>query len=503
MSTEKNDYQYHLEDLLGEETEVPADLEELPEEPIELPLHLEDLPEYQFLLHKKSHEFIRETLPKVQKQNNCGPNKAIHILARSMGYKLTFLHEDTAIEQLHNVLDGLNLNFSSKSSLVSYLAIEQGMSFSFRHSDQKDGLVIDIPGLTGELKRARFAKKVQLKLEAGSHAYYFNPALSKRTPLNNKKIAQFIEQKVRAVLVTNWYGFDKVSLVYHRPSGIVDHFLQSILPQAEISCHYGEATLYTNDKAKREGKFTLNVKNAQIPPIWIHALEKDDQHVFLVTFFTNCTQFMEKITIIHTFIKKIILENAQLNRQLHRFVQVEVEQDQKSTKRHMIPFTIMIEPFYFSDYYYSKFRNVNNLFFSFPKEVNSQGVISDRVIVTNKDADKLTSLEYLLEHNKNYMQNWSIRLLRTSIEETLMISTERLRQFLGPIMDSTIDQLINQLDSVYEQHMREVEYYADLERKRQAQMIKRFSYVASILLALFTLLQGLQAVQWFLRNFPL
>ena len=82
-----------------------------------------------------------------------------------------------------------------------------------------------------------------------------------------------------------------------------------------------------------------------------------------------------------------------------------------------------------------------------------------------------------------------------------MISTEQLRQFLGTVMDPQIDQLIDELERVYSQHLKEVEYYADLDRKRPAQMLKRFSLVALILLAIFTLLQGLQAVSWFLQLF--
>ena len=108
----------------------------------------------------------------------------------------------------------------------------------------------------------------------------------------------------------------------------------------------------------------------------------------------------------------------------------------------------------------------------------------------------MTGLENLLVHNRKYIHNWSIRLLRYCIESTRMISTERLRQFLGQIRDPEIDQFINQLEKVYQQHQSENEYYADLERKRQARMLRRFSYIASILLAIFTLLQGLQALQW-------
>jgi len=141
------------------------------------------------------------------------------------------------------------------------------------------------------------------------------------------------------------------------------------------------------------------------------------------------------------------------------------------------------------------------LFFSFPKDISREGAISDRVILVKNSNSQLTSIENLLKHNKQYMQNWSIRLLRSCIENTRMISTEQLRQFLGTVMDPQIDQLIDELERVYMQHLKEVEYYADLERKRQAKMLKRFSLVASILLAIFTLLQGLQAVSWFLQLF--
>jgi len=162
---------------------------------------------------------------------------------------------------------------------------------------------------------------------------------------------------------------------------------------------------------------------------------------------------------------------------------------------------IDIKPYHFSDYYFLKFRNVHNLFFSFPKDISREGAISDRVILVKKSDSQLTSIENLLEHIKQYMQNWSIRLLRSCIENTRMISTERLQQFLGTVMDPQIDQLIDELERVYSQHLKEVEYYADLDRKCQSQMLKRFSLVASILLAIFTLLQGLQAVSWFLQLF--
>jgi len=141
------------------------------------------------------------------------------------------------------------------------------------------------------------------------------------------------------------------------------------------------------------------------------------------------------------------------------------------------------------------------LFFSFPIEISREGAISDRVILVKNSDSQLTRIENLLEHNKQYMQNWSIRLLRSCIENTRMISTERLRQFLGTVMDPKIDQLIDELERVYSQHLKEVEYYADLDRKRQAQMLKRFSLISSILLAIFTLLQGLQAVSWFFQLF--
>jgi len=103
-------------------------------------------------------------------------------------------------------------------------------------------------------------------------------------------------------------------MIYHRPSREVGHFLQSILPHVEINCHYGEAILSTTDKAKKEGKFILKIKSLRAPPIWIQALDHNDQFEWLVTFSTTSHKFMEKVTIINEFISKIIRENAQLTR---------------------------------------------------------------------------------------------------------------------------------------------------------------------------------------------
>ena len=192
---------------------------------------------------------------------------------------------------------------------------------------------------------------------------------------------------------------------------------------------------------------------------------------------------------------EIISVNAHLNRQMHRYVQVEQFGD--APQKYLFPFTLAIEPFSYKEYYFSKYRNVNNLFYSFPTEISSNAVISDRVILVRSESEsQLTRLDHLLDHNRKYLHNWSIRLLRHCIESARMISTERLRQFLGQIRDPEIDQFINQLEKVYQQHQSETEYYADLERKKQARMFRRFSYIASILLAIFTLLQGLPALQW-------
>ncbi|MFX0162959.1 MAG: hypothetical protein ACFE68_06500 [Candidatus Hodarchaeota archaeon] len=79
-----------------------------------------------------------------------------------------------------------------------------------------------------------------------------------------------------------------------------------------------------------------------------------------------------------------------------------------------------------------------------------------------------------------------------------MISTQRLRQFLGKVMDPSIDQLINQLESVYEQHQNEVEYYAEKQREQQTRMIRQLTYIVSILLAIFALLEGIQTLLLYL-----
>ncbi|MFB0544427.1 MAG: hypothetical protein ACETVN_01820, partial [Asgard group archaeon] len=123
----------------------------------------------------------------------------MYILARSMGYKHTFLYDDEAIEQLHSIIKDLELNFSSKSALASYLAIERGVHFSFRHHDQTGELIIDVPSLTGELKRARFENRVKMKMQGGCHTYYFNSNTTKTVNNKRKKVDQFINNKIREV----------------------------------------------------------------------------------------------------------------------------------------------------------------------------------------------------------------------------------------------------------------------------------------------------------------
>ncbi len=408
MSEENNEFPFELEELFeGEkDEELLSELEKKPKEDEEppcelekLPPNLEKIPIFLFLLEKKSREFIFETLPKVQEQNNCGPRKALYILARSMGYKHTFLYDDEAIEQLRSIIKDLELNFSSKSAIASYLAIERGVHFSFRHHDQTGELIIDIPGLTGELKRARFENRVKMKMQGGCHAYYFNSNTTKTMNIKRKKVDQFINNKIREAMKKSWDGFDKVTMIYHTPLGEVDHFLQSILPQTLISCCYGEAVLYTSNKEMKEGHFKLKIKGLNAPPIQIQYVSQNNQNAYLVTFCTSCENFMEKITVIHAFVSKIIEENAYLNRQMHKLVQVERYSGEKAPAKHILPFTLCVEPFSFSDYYYSKFNNVNNLFFSFPKEVSKDGALSRRVILIKKGDGQLTSLENLLEHN--------------------------------------------------------------------------------------------------------
>ncbi|MEX2721861.1 MAG: hypothetical protein Q6362_010700, partial [Candidatus Wukongarchaeota archaeon] len=73
-----------------------------------------------------------------------------------------------------------------------------------------------------------------------------------------------------------------------------------------------------------------------------------------------------------------------------------------------------------------------------------------------------------------------------------------LRQFLGEAMNPSIDQLINQLERVYEQHQKEVEYYAEKQREKQTRMIRNLTYIVSILLAIFALLEGIQTLLLYL-----
>ncbi|MFX0093995.1 MAG: hypothetical protein ACFFBD_19815 [Candidatus Hodarchaeota archaeon] len=480
---------------MSEESNDYPDIEETIEESAEFPEDLDKMPEFEYLLRTKTREFIFETIPKIQKGKNCGPRKALYILARSMGYKHTFLQDDAATKALHNTIKGLNLNFSSKGTLSNYLAIEKGQGYSFRHNDQTDWLIIDVPGLTGELKQARFDNALTMKMRGGHHAYFFNPDSNKMVSVKSKAVTTFIRGKVKEAMKGNWHGFDVVKLIYHTPIDNVDHFMQSILPQAEISTYYGEAVIATSNEEKKEGRLTLRIKNLKAPRINIQYVSQNKQNAYIVSFNTNCVDFMEKIIIIHSFASKLIKENAHLNRQMHKFVQVEKELDFDKT---ILPFTICVIPFSFSDYYFSKFRNVNNLFFSFPKEIGDPGVISDRVILTKRDKGQLSSLEYLLEHNKKYMQSWSIRLFRTCIENTRMISAERLRQFLGEVLDPSICELIDQLEGVYEQRRKEVDYYAEKEREQQARMIRRFGYIISFFLAFFAILQGILAIQGFI-----
>lgn len=507
MSEGNNDFPFELEELFEreEDEELLSELEKKQkedEEPLskleKLPANLEDIPIFLFLLEKKSREFIFETLPKIQEQNNCGPRKALYILARSMGYKHAFLHDEEAIKQLHSTIEDLELNFPSKSALASYLAIEKGSHFSFRHHDQTGELIIDVPGLTGGLKGARFKNRVKMKMEGGRHAYYFNSNRTKTVSIKSKKVDQFINNKIRGVMKENWDGFDKVTMIYHTPLDGVDHFLQSMLPKTEISCRYGEAILSTSNKEMKEGKFNLKIKGLNTPLVQGQYVSQNNQNVYLVSFCTSCENFMEKITVIHAFVSKIIEENAYLNREMHKLVQVERYSGEKAPPKHIFPFTLCIEPFSFTDYYYSKFNNVNNLFFSFPKEIGKHGAISRRVILVKKDDGQLTSLENLLEHNKKYMHFWSISLLRNCIENTRMISTQRLRQFLGEATNPSIDQLINQLEDVYEQHQKEVEYYAEKQREKQTRMIRHLTYIVSILLAIFALLEGIQTLLLYL-----
>ncbi|MFX0062415.1 MAG: hypothetical protein ACFFC7_09530 [Candidatus Hermodarchaeota archaeon] len=498
MSKKNIDYPIDLEELSGEEDELLPEPDEIPTEDPELPANFDKMPEFEFLLRKKSREFIFETIPKIQESKQCGPRMALHILARTEGYKRTFLHDDKAIKELHNIVTGLNINFPSKSTLANYLAINKDTIYSFRQNDQLMQLIIDVPGLTGELKQARFKANLKLQMQDGHHEYYFNPNTTKTVTVKPRAVRKFIEDKVREVLNDNWYGFDKVTLVFHTPIDFVDHFMQSIIPQAEISSRYGDAILSSSPAEKKEGKFKLRIRNLKAHPLDVQYISQNKQKAYIVSFNTNAANFMEKITIIHAFVSKMIEENAHLNHQIHKFVQV--ERDWKSGK-YMHPFTICINPFSFSDYYYSKYRNIHNLFFSFPKEIGDPGVIADRVILIKRDKGQLSSLENLLKHNKEYMRSWSIRLLRNCIEETRMISTERLRQFLGDLMNPYIDQLINQLESVYEQRQKEVDYYAEKERERQAKLIRRLGYLVSALFALFTILQGISISQWFLSEF--
>ena len=209
MSEENNEFPLELEELFEreEDEELLSELEkkqkedeEPPTELEKLPANLEEIPSFIFLLEKKSREFILETLPKVQEQNSCGPRKALYILARSLGYKHTFLHDEEAIEQIYRIIKDLELNFSSKSVLASYLAIERGVHFSFRHHDQTDELIIDIPGLTGELKRARFKKRAKMKMQEGHHAYYFNSNTTKTMNIKRNKVDQFTKNKIREAM---------------------------------------------------------------------------------------------------------------------------------------------------------------------------------------------------------------------------------------------------------------------------------------------------------------
>ena len=367
MPNKNNAHPTDLEDMPDETEELPFDLEDMPDETEELPFDLEDMPEFEFLLRTKSREFILETLPKVQESNKCGPDKALYILARSMGFTPKFLQDEKDITQLRRTLPTLNLNFPSKSSLSNYLALEKGLSFCFRHNDQTDELIIDIPGLTGELKTARFENRFTMQMQGGRHVYYLNPNTTKVVNINRKKVTQFIERKIRAAMKENWYGFDKVTMVYHTPIGRINHFLQSILPQAKIKSRYGTAILATSTKKIKEGRFALQIKGITAPKIQIQHVSTNNQNVYLVTFSTTARYFMEKIVIIHAFVSRIISENAYLTRQMHRFVQV--EHGEGSAKKHLFPFTIYVEPFSFKDYYFSKFRNVHTLFFSFPKEM--------------------------------------------------------------------------------------------------------------------------------------
>ncbi|MFX1251746.1 MAG: hypothetical protein ACFFCZ_09070 [Promethearchaeota archaeon] len=494
MSEENIDSPIDLKELSGEEDELLTEPDEIPKEDSELPANFEKMPEFEFLLRKKTREFIYETIPKIQESKQCGPRLALHILARTEGYKRTFLHDDAAIKELHNIVKGLTINFPSKSALANYLAINKDTIYSFRQNDQLMQLIIDVPGLTGELKQARFKANLKLQMQDGHHAYYFNPNTTKTITVRPRAVRQFIEDKVKEVLNDNWYGFDKVTLVFHTPIDFVDHFMQSIIPQAEISTHYGDAILSSSPAEKQEGKIKLRIRNLKAHLLDIQYISQNKQKAYIVSFNTNAANFMEKITIIHAFISKMIEENAHLNHQIHKFVQVEYW---KSSK-YMHPFTICIRPFAFSDYYYSKYRNIHNLFFSFPKEIGDPGVIADRVILTKRDNGQLSSLENLLNHNKEYMRTWGIRLLRNCIEETRMISTERLRQFLGELVDPYIDRLINQLESVYDQRQKEVDYYAEKERERQAMLIRRLGYLVSVLFAIFTILQGINITLWFL-----
>lgn len=139
-------------------------------------------------------------MPKIQEENDCPPAKALHILARSMGWKPKFLHEQAVIDQLRLLINDLTLNFSSKSAIINYLAIDRGLNYTLRHSDQKDGLILDIPGLTGELKRARFENRAQMKMQQGRHEYYFNPHTTKLVPLNQKQVDEFIDKNVYKTL---------------------------------------------------------------------------------------------------------------------------------------------------------------------------------------------------------------------------------------------------------------------------------------------------------------
>lgn len=479
-------------DLFDDSEDLPKqEVEDTIEESDELPSNLEQMPEFEFLLKSKSREFIYDTLPKIQQGKQCGPRKALYILARSMGYRHTFLQDDESLKELHVTIKDLKLNFTSKGSLSNYLAVEKGHRFSFRHNDQQDWLIIDVPGLTGELKQERFADRLQMRMWKGHHAYFFNPSSKKTVSVSSKKVSMFIDNKLREVLKRNWHGFDVVTMVYQVPLDNTGHFMQSILPHAELGCTYGRAIAATSNEEKKEGRLTLRLKNVNAPKIQIRFVSQNNQTVYIATFNTNCVNFMEKITIIHTFIRELIKENAHLNRQIHKFVQVETI---GVCDQFILPFTLHIKPFSFSDYYFSKFRNVGSLFFSFPEQITDLGVVSDRVILAKRDNGKLSSLAYLLEHNKKYMQIWAIRLLRDCIENTRMISTERLRQFLGDTIDPSILALISQLEAVYDQHQKEVTYYAEKEREKQALMIKRLGFIVSAFFAIFTLLQGILAV---------